>query len=516
MKINNKKIAALLLGCLLSGFAVYAADSGASSYTSADDVKKAQVAMATNEYIVTAGDIYTLGYSGGTFSISVDSTYRVRIANLGIVNAKGLTFQEFKNKVESLIISNYPTTGVQFLLANPAQFHVYVKGEVTNNATVETWAMARASGILSSYCTPYASRRLFSIISSEGIEKEYDLFKSTRAGDFDQDPYLRPGDTIVVKKLDRSVSISGDVRRPGTYELLPGEELRSLIFDYADGFAPSANRDSIQIDRYTGKKDMYETSYIRETDLHSEIPLACYDSVTVASNSDTRSVVYVNGAVSNRYDYTIRDLVAEVDDNGNEIASLPGDVTTVPSTISKLRFPMTNGKTWNKLIIENHKMFLNSSDLHNSIIWRTKASGEKERIDIDIYDILYTSDNNDSIQDILVMPNDVLEIPFTQYFVSVTGAVNAVGKYAYQPGKTWTYYVGLANGFDMDQNLFGTIKITDKNGKKLSKKDEIPPEATIYASRNSPNKGWLIPLITSIISFATTCLTFFTVIISLK
>ena len=52
--------------------------------------------------------------------------------------------------------------------------------------------------------------------------------------------------------------------------------------------------------------------------------------------------------------------------------------------------------------------------------------------------------------------------------------------------------------------------------KNLQKKSEIPPEAVIYASRNSPKNGWLIPLITSIITFITTCLTFYGTIISLS
>ena len=73
------------------------------------------------------------------------------------------------------------------------------------------------------------------------------------------------------------------------------------------------------------------------------------------------------------------------------------------------------------------------------------------------------------------------------------------------------------NLMDTDVSIVnGEIKITDKNGKKLSKKSEIPPEAVIYASRNSPKNGWLIPLITSIITFITTCLTFYGTIISLS
>ena len=61
--------------------------TSSTSFTSTDNIKKAQVAAATNEYIVTAGDIYSLVYSGGSFSISVDSTYRVRVAHLGMRKA---------------------------------------------------------------------------------------------------------------------------------------------------------------------------------------------------------------------------------------------------------------------------------------------------------------------------------------------------------------------------------------------------------------------------------------------
>ena len=176
-------ITAILFLPLLS---VYAADTtitkttstssaSDSTYTSTDNIKKAQVAMATNEYIVTAGDIYTLAYSGGSFSVSVDNTYRVRIANLGIINAKGLTLQEFKNKVESLIVNNYPTSGVQFFLANPAQFHIFVKGEVISAKTIETWALERASSVLKNLYTEHSSNRFFTVVSENGTEKQYDL-----------------------------------------------------------------------------------------------------------------------------------------------------------------------------------------------------------------------------------------------------------------------------------------------------------------------------------------------------
>ena len=484
--------------------------TSSTSFTSTDNIKKAQVAAATNEYIVTAGDIYSLVYSGGSFSISVDSTYRVRVAHLGIINAKGLNLQEFKNKVETLILSNYPTSGVQFFLANPAQFHVFVKGEVSSAQTVETWALERASSLLKRYYTNYSSTRLFSIVSENGKKKSYDLFKATREGDFSQDPYLRPGDTIIVPKIDRKVEISGEVFRPGTYELLPGEELSELIFNYADGFTPFAQKNNIEVSHFNPTTGLYETSYHKETDLLTAIPLNSYDKVYISSVKDIKPVIYVEGAVNSKYDTIKKEIILAED----EVLSM-GEVVSSPTSMNKLQFEYSEGKSLVTFILENSAMFINSSDLENAYIIR-RGENSDEFIPVDIGKILYPSKKDKSFSDFAIKADDRITIPYTQYYVTVTGGVNSVGKYAYQPGKTYEYYINLANGFNLDENLFNSIKITDKNGKKLSKKSEIPPEAVIYASRNSPKNGWLIPLITSIITFITTCLTFYGTIISLS
>lgn len=478
-------------------------DSNSSSFTSTDNIKNAQIAISSNEYIVTAGDIYTLAYSGGSFSLSVDSTYKVRVANLGIIDARGLTLQEFKNKVESLIINNYPTYGVQFFLANPAAFQVYIKGEVKETAIIETWAMQRAADIIEEHYTDFSSKRLFSIISADGKEKKYDLYKAQRDGDLSQNPYLRPGDTIVVNKLDRSVTISGAVKRPGTYELLPGEEINSLIFDYACGFSPYADKDNISVSRFVGGKDFYNISFIKETDLHTDIPLACYDKVVVNSNLSRRSMLFVEGAVRSDYNYATESNVE------SDYPTHSGSMVEGPITAVHLSIPYVKGITCKSFILQNSRMLTNYSDLAHSYVLRTNSDGSEEKIFIDLSEVINPSGKNVEVEDIILESDDKIVIPYTAYYVLVNGAVISPGRYGYQPGKTWEYYVGIANGFNLDQNLFGQIKITDKNGKRLSKKSVIPPEAHIYASRNSPNGGWVIPLIISIMSFISTCFTFY-------
>ena len=123
---------------------------------------------------------------------------------------------------------------------------------------------------------------------------------------------------------------------------------------------------------------------------------------------------------------------------------------------------------------------------------------EEEIIKIDLKKILYGSG---FYEDLIVQADDVLYVPYVQYYVLVNGAVNAVGRYPYQAGKNYMYYVNLANGIDLDQNVFGTVTIKTKEGKRLSKKSVIPPEAVISVHRNSPKGGWLIPLLTSILTF---------------
>ena len=66
-----------------------------------------QEAMANPDYLVTAGDVYSLSYSAGnvpvTYNIYVDSTYKIRVANLAKIDAKGKSFIDIKKEVEDIV-----------------------------------------------------------------------------------------------------------------------------------------------------------------------------------------------------------------------------------------------------------------------------------------------------------------------------------------------------------------------------------------------------------------------------
>jgi protein involved in polysaccharide export with SLBB domain len=101
---------------------------------------------------------------------------------------------------------------------------------------------------------------------------------------------------------------------------------------------------------------------------------------------------------------------------------------------------------------------------------------------------------------------DVLIVPFRQYFVSVAGAVELPGLYPYIPDRNWEYYVALAGGFVKERNSREAVVIKDMSGKTLGKGDPITPETTITAQTNAGLYYFnrYAPVITTLLSIVTT------------
>ena len=333
-----------------------------------------------------------------------------------------------------------------------------------------------------------------------------------------QDPYLRPGDKIIVPRYDRRVRILGAVRRPGVYELLSGEQIQDLINIYAEGYTDEANKNELLLKRFVGGASVWEKKHLTETDVLADINLFQNDEVNVLSYSLTRAVFYIEGAVFNEEkndevteDKSVKEELEEEEDELPREEKKYVSIGTIsePTSLNRILVEFDVGTSYAAVVKENKAWFVNNSaDLENAYIRRKiqneNSEPEEEIIKIDLKKILYGSG---FYEDLIVQADDVLYVPYVQYYVLVNGAVNAVGRYPYQAGKNYMYYVNLANGINLDQNVFGTVTIKTKEGKRLSKKSVIPPEAVISVHRNSPRNGWLVPLIISILSFLSTLMT---------
>ncbi|MDR0567771.1 MAG: SLBB domain-containing protein [Spirochaetaceae bacterium] len=470
-----------------------------------------QLALSTPDYRVTAGDVYSLVYAAGTtsveYTITVDSTYRVRISNLGVIDAAGKTYIQLKNQVETIVSNNYPLGGAQFVLRQPASFKVYIRGEVLSSVEVSAWALTRLSSLLQislflneqnnylltrqsestgrldstsrtvatdetgvagqtnnsaytysghNYLTLDSSIRNVSVRSSNGQVRVYDLFKADRLGDLSQDPYLRPDDVITVSRVERQITIIGEVARPGFYQLLRGEHLKQVIEVYANGFTPVANRTRFELTRYVNAQSSSGNKvFLKDQDITANYVLENYDYIFVPKITELQPVVFIEGAVSNA-------------------ASSGASLTTS----YRLVVPFSRGEYYGSLVRANRTWFSSTSDTKNSYIIR----GDNQHIPINLNPMLYDEYYQG---DIAIEENDTLIVPFRQYFVTVAGAVNSPGRYPYIPDRSWEYYVSLAGGLTPTRNAFEAVDIVDITGKKLKKTDSITPETTITAKSNN-------------------------------
>ncbi len=420
-------------------------------------VPNAQVAMSVSYYPVTAGDVYTLGFVIGStpvsYTIPVDSTYKIRIANMGVINCTGLTYLQLKSQVEALVLRNYPMGGVQFVLTAPSLFLVTLTGEVKQTVDRNAWALTRLSTLIKDSLTPYSSTRSVTIERADGTSETYDLFLSVRKGQLAQDPFLRPGDKIVVNRAKRIVRIDGAVERPGTYELLDGDNLKELIEIYGNGLEPLADTSRIELTRNVSDESVSgKKTYLDKSAIDSNFELKDFDFVTIESYADLTPVIYLEGAINKTVD-------AELE------------------AASKITVPFVSGEDYAFFARRNKELFTAISDLANAYIIRNE-----QVIQVNLTPMLYDSSYYTKIE---MQAGDTLVIPFKQFFISVAGAVANPGRYPYIPDRTWEYYIGLAGGFDKSRNSLESISIRDRNGKKLSKNDVITPESTITASTNS-------------------------------
>ena len=546
--------------------------------SSVDASRNIMLARSSADYRVTPGDVYTLAYAVGSNSVSyviaVDTSYRIRVSNLGIVNGAGKTFVQLKSEVETIITNNYPLSGVQLVLTQPSVFRVYVNGEVNRAGEISAWGLSRLSSLVNRNLTAYASTRDISVKSSNGQVRVYDLFKAQRFGDMSQDPYLRPGDVVTFNRLSRLVTINGEVERPGRYQIMEGENLEALIGVYAKGFTPLVDKTRITLTRYVGSVEISgDITYLTEDDLVGNYVLRHLDVISVPRITTLRPPVYVTrmerrititGAVRRPGTYDLlpdehlMDLIEAyangltplADPTRIEVIRLINSVHVASDKIFlsendvKSNFPLENfdnvyvpsitqlmpvmfvegalrtgteesvdlasttrltvqfnaGDTYASLVRRNARWFTPVSDTQNAYILR-----RNERIPVNLNPMLYNATYRDEL---FLEDEDILIVPFRQYFISVAGAVYLPGRYPYIPDRDWEYYVGLAGGFVSGRNTGNSVTITDVNGKRLKKTDAIAPETTITANTNHALYYFnqYAPVFTTILSVVTTAL----------
>jgi len=342
------------------------------------------LAVSNPDYLVSPGDVYTLTYNREQFVVSqnliVEPDLNVDLSVFGVLQAGSLTFVEFKRRVEERVQTAYPKSLPRVTMRSTGVFEVYLKGEVQKTGYKLAWGLSRLSEVVEDALTPYSSLRNIQVTSSQGRTRFYDLFRAFRFGEQDQDPFVRPQDTITVRKYDRRVVVSGEVKRPGGYQILSGEHLEALISKYCDGFTPVADLSRVEFYRYDPSQNREEITYLDMTEgFDGETVLTDGDEIFVPSNTELLPIVYFEGAI-----------IPEGADPQEKFI------------VYRLRQKIRDGET---LYTALRSVRLSpQADLTACYIKR-----KKEKIFVDLDDYLY---NYDPKKDVVLQPLDCIVIPY--------------------------------------------------------------------------------------------------------
>jgi protein involved in polysaccharide export with SLBB domain len=218
-----------------------------------------RIATPSN-YVLGVDDelsIDIFGFSEKTAKYKINTEGQIRIPNIGPVFLSGLTIEEAKTKLKSVMAKTYPglnsgKTFLQISLGQIRSIRVTLIGEVSQPGTYEMSSLSTLANALYASGGPSdnGSFRKIDLIRNGKRIVTFDLYDFLLNGDLTKNILLKDDDIIKVHPYAVRLSLTGAVKRAAIYESEPGENLGTVIEKYASGFADSANRNKITIQRF--------------------------------------------------------------------------------------------------------------------------------------------------------------------------------------------------------------------------------------------------------------------------
>lgn len=202
------------------------------------DLDAAVTGRLPANYILGIGDelVITLhGSKQGTFLTHVDREGRVTLPDIGLLQAAGLTFGEFRDNLRERTTSSLVGTEAFVSVGSLRQITVYVMGEVAKPGVYRMTSLASVIDSLSHAGGVKKSGSLRRItVARNGHRFKVDLYDIIQ-GTSGVEQLIYDGDRIIVPTIGKTVAAVGSLIRPAIYELNEKSENATQIMDLAGG-----------------------------------------------------------------------------------------------------------------------------------------------------------------------------------------------------------------------------------------------------------------------------------------
>ena len=347
------------------------------------------------------------------------------------------------------------------------RFEVALRGEVVRAQQLVVSPATRLDDVVPEVRTRYTSIRRIEIESADGRRRAYDLFRWRRFGEAAHNPLLTPGAAITFRAREREVRLAGEVRRPGTYQLLDGEQLDALIERYGDGLSPDADPSRVTIIRRDpggGAPRSIAVDYRAA----GATPLRDRDSVAI--HARPVPIVYVEGALSPPTPTTVATTRTTGDVEQLETQTVQELAVTAANTQRRVA-PYHRDATAFDVLFPLRDDIRNDADLRAGYVSRGA-----ERLPVDLERLLFTEGR---AGDLPLEPYDTIVIPVRPQTITVAGSVHAPGQFPYLPGRAADYYVRRAGGAGAAGDADG-VTVTDAAGRMKERSAPLAPDDQVF------------------------------------
>jgi protein involved in polysaccharide export with SLBB domain len=248
---------------------------GSELYTSVAPSFEPNMSLATPlNYVLGPNDqiavsVYGVQEYSGDLLVSAEGN--VSIPNVGFIRVAGLTIeaatQKIKNTMGSTVYTYLRSGGskISVTLSKIRTIKVTIIG-ANRPATYRLSSLATVFNALyvSGGPTAFGTFREIELLRDNKLFKKIDLYRMLLNGDQSDNVGLKDNDVIRIPSYKTRVSIEGQVKRPGIFEVLPNENFANILA-FASGFTDTAYQASVKVFAQTNKerqiKDLQQAQY---------------------------------------------------------------------------------------------------------------------------------------------------------------------------------------------------------------------------------------------------------------
>jgi polysaccharide biosynthesis/export protein len=427
------------------------------------------------EYHLGPGDVVTVsifGYQNALFSLPVTPEGRVIVPGVRVVPVGGLNIEQAEQRVRQQVRRVYPDAEVGLSLTAVRSFTIFLVGDVPEPGVWPATAVTRVSQVIPTANADGVIYRNVLLRRPDGQERGVDLARFVRTGDLTFNPTLGQGDIVQVPPVNRTVTISGRVAYPGTYDFRPSEPLAELLLLANGGIPfPYDAADSLVLTRFTGNPAVRVEN------------IAVSDAVGAVGR--TLLVEPFDGIFVPRVAHHMKHTTATIDGEVRWPGTYPirPDVTSVQDLI-EMAGGLSTEAAGSRAVLRREPIAVSDraarpldsvrsplEEVSLAQLTREERRSLQVTSRVDERDVIINLTTEGPAENLSLMDGDLIFVPRRRNDVVVLGAAANPGIMAYEPGQAIDYFVQQAGGYSPRADIREVVVQREGLGVRLHRND---------------------------------------------